>query len=433
MGGAPSTLDYIKQSYKSFCEGANELDFSSIADDITEVSNSAFSIFLEDFIVNDKYMRGASPELRNKIIGSLWLMHSMVSLDKMSIKKVNDVNFIIKCYIKSNDPIYFLTKCLLRNYVWDGTRMYEWKQDVWVVSDNVNLSTYIPQIVNNIDMKHCFDDAKQGVDDMLKYYNSLSEQCNTFLNSEEYSSTISSIKRNVVTFNACADKIPCRSGVLDVGERYKRLYKRSDFFTVKLDYDPVKISSTIVDKFVFRVSCSNDELATLIISCGTRLAKTLTIVSGVPKSGKTTLLRTLCNLYGPLAYFKDENNSNIDYSIVRTYFIDENNLPSESELESIPCGHIVISCDECYPNELYAGRNVRTLHLSEIINKPKTDISSRLAPRLHKSSLLGWAITNCIDSAFKRIELDKTMDINEKYKRIANLLGLDYDKIKISN
>jgi hypothetical protein len=329
---------------------------------------------------------------------------------------------VSKTFGSSLEPAQIMLKYLKRAYVWDGSSFRIWRNDKWIQcsEESFTITGFVLDTASNtiIDNFGCEDkvvvDAVESMNSFLKNLavfalttdmKTLTERLIQIFSSRTEDKSI--IKAKILTdsgipgllklkcrrFNCSPILFPCHSGPVKLKKGKMRQYKKTDYFTLKLPFDPASSEEItgLSKKFLIGFKCNDIDLATMIIACASRLEPTLTIISGPSGSGKTTLLSILKILYGP--YATDNSQDNVDYDIVRTCFADDASfLQDDQRVKKHPCKNLVVACEMANITGSWGGRSVRHLHLEGEISEPVGDIVRKLSTRKQLGSIFGWAL-----------------------------------------
>lgn len=381
-----------------------------------------FGIWLEDFMVNDHQYQKYNDTGKSINIGCLCYMMTVVyesSVHKFHLK-TDYFSLVCKSFGSSLEPEQIMLKYLEQAYLWDGTSFRFWDNDKWCIIESLMVNKFVYDTYSNTYLRN-FGCSDKFVVDAVDSMNLFLQKITSFAFNikmeplterliQIFSSRIddkSIIKAKILTvsripgllkhkhnhFNKSPLLIPCHSGTVELKEKSMRKCKRTDYFTVTLPFDPASSEEITVlsENFLTGFKCNDIDLATMIISCASRLEPTLTIINGPSGSGKTTLLSILKILYGPFA--TDNFHDKVNYDLVRTCFIDDESILQDEEHVKIhPCKHLVVSCESSSIPRSWGGRLVNHLHFEEKISDPVSDIVRKLSTRKQLGSIFGWAL-----------------------------------------
>ena len=381
-----------------------------------------FSVFMEDALANNECYSFYTPHGKKIFAGCLCYINSIVGagldVKGTDLKPIAAASNITKAFVNVV-PVSKLATIIFSNiYTWDGSSMYYWDLDteLWEPCDEkllhcrqtiemtrLNCDIPMPDFENEL--------VTEGAAMLTKYLRDLAHEICDINNCP---SALEEIKQNSKRFNTKPHVIPCYSGPVNVSKSQHRIgYRNSDYFTIKLPFDPTKDLSKLTSNFVDNFQCPKDALASYFVRCGVSLTPTITIVCGPKGSGKSTLLKVARNMYGPYACEDTESACKFaDYNLVRTCFVDNFSYLFDSALsDEHPCDHLVVTCE---PKEYYkfaentsgtfGKRRVTCLTLNKSIDKcvVNCDMASKMSARKQQGSLLGWALQNYDDNEFKK-------------------------------
>lgn len=446
MGNIQYTPDqYASNSYNSFIKlfsSGGGLKKFGLVKDFQSYIDYEFGIFLEDFIVNDEEFQKYTTQEKKICVGCICFYHSSTPYNAKTYSEIISnipifANTIGKLYNDSTPPVKVLDGYFTSKYTWDGSLFYKSSGSEWIpcLEEELSCDGFIKESGIDCIIRSCdcnSDFVRDAINEFSNYCKSLLKAAQTYDGSPDYTLAISSIKDLAKKFNIANNKIPCKSGPVNISKGSQRNYKLSDLFTVKLNYDPSKDVTDLVSKFLDNVTCDNKILATHMVRCGASVKRTLTIVSGPKQSGKSTILALSSALYGPYACtMADHVGNNVNYELVRTCCIDDPSFINETAVSSHPCDHLVVSCENTDIGETYGGRQVKHLVLSGSIDEDDVilDVITKLSTRKQLASLLGWCLTNYDPNPF-RISRAPDNDIFSMLNSLRNYSHSDIDPME---
>lgn len=405
-------VKHATASYGSFIKGIDEETLKKTSPKkLQSLFDDQFSLFLDDFVVNDEQFQKYNNKGKEKCIGALLHVYSSVTFDEKTLfappPKFTDA--LLSAFEDDAEPSKLIRGYLITMFEWNGSQLLKWSGSAWApcqesemsINDfvhetgaDLNISTFgltEPSILN-------------GANAITSYLAKVRAAATGDL-TEIYSSILEASKESPTDFNKRSDTIPCHGVAINVGECSAASYKLSDHFTVRLAFDPDQSSSSLVTRFVGALQCDKDDLANHLIRWGCSVTRTLTIISGPEKSGKSELVKVAQALYGPYASNGAQHTANaVNYDLVRTCFYDDDSILSdEKAVKSHPCDHLVVVSNTETSFDRFGDRRVKRLVLSEPIDESdrKENISTNLSTRKQLGHLLGWALKHYDVKLFK--------------------------------
>lgn len=399
-----SVAKYANKTFGSFVEQLKleELKEAS-SGNFQKHMDYIFSVFLEDFFVCDETFLDFSDDDKVKCAGCLLFLYSTISFSLVE-KFPNPPKFgpaLLAGFVNDADPSMLLKAMLSSSTCFDGTNLFKWVGDEWVQCEDCDIVCGdcledFGSKANVTTLGLTQECAIKGCEAIRAYLELFNNTLSTFDTSESRTEVLSSIKEDIVEFNQKNNAIPCRDNIVLVHKCASRQYKTSDHFTVRLPFNHNQDFSQLVDDYFAELGASDESLANFIISCGSRLSNSITVIYGPKCSGRSTLSNLARTLYGPYACSGSEHDAgNVNYDLVRTCFYNDDSILKDSDLvRNHPCGHIVVISKEEPPRDTFAGRTVRKMHISNPIDKSDRteNILTKLGTRKQLSHVLGWAL-----------------------------------------
>lgn len=402
-------------SYSSFfstCLDDENVEKLFSGKNIVSKVDREFSLFVDDFLVNDEQLQEYTEKGKQVCVGALMFLNSTSPYDSVATSsKLSENVFtyaLVNLFNDNIDPEYALGKFLVSKYAWDGSSFFEWADQTWTrcSDDSLNCSELVQGAGLKTSIRTCGLTQSlvvEGVALFDAYRKSFLDKSSYFKGRDMYEKAVEYIKSNIKKFDQGSNLIPCCSGAVKVTKGSQRSYKPSDHFLTKLPYDPTKDSTKLVSKFVSNLKCDSSSLATTLVRCGVSVCRTLTIISGPKCSGKSTVLAVIKALYGPFVCTQAElETGTVNTELVRTCLIDNSSFLSEDKVSSHPISNLVVTCESSSIEGLFGGRKVKTLVLAHPLAEDdvKSGIVTNLSTRKQLGSLLGWCLHNYDLSSF---------------------------------
>lgn len=403
---ATSSIDYANETFDIFFNQLKLDDLEPITTDSRQNQiDHMFSVFVEDFIVNDKTFSGFPENDKIKCVAALLLTYSSLSfeLDNFCIKPPQYIQALLEGFEYQEEPREILEGLLASTTRYDGRNFFKWVHNNWVKCEESDIvcSDCCADFgsktnIRPLGLTNYF--AVKGSASIQEYMSLFNKAVSSFDTSKFRSDYLASLKHTVTKFNTKTKAIPCHDHVILLDKCIGRLYKPADQFLVRLPFNINQMKSPHVENYFLELNAEDNNLANFILSCGSRLNNTLTIVYGPPASGKSTIVNLVRALYGPYACSEAEHTAGIvNYDLVRTCFYDTDSpLKDPSLIKNHPCGHIVVVTDSYINPDILCSRLLRKLHFLDSIpvNNRKQNIILNLTTRKQLSHLLGWCLEN---------------------------------------
>ncbi|CAH6419018.1 Hypothetical protein HVR_LOCUS206 [uncultured virus] len=422
MGNKNTTPhSHAKSAVLSFIEGLKENEPKNANDNVDGFSafmKQKFAVYLEDHIANDGEFDEFNDKGKTKSLGIMLFMFATLPLDNItkSERKAKYIDVVSAKFEKRVSPSEFLSSYLKTNYAYDGADWYSWDdKSSWVKTSDISLGDYVTKLCLNVEVSNLglnSDLITAAVVSMNEYLASIKKEAETFIESDAYKKTIELMKSNPAPFNQKSNIIPCHSLAIYADECNGQGYESSDYFITKLNYDMDQSESRVVEKYLKHLNTDKNNLADFLVRCGCGVSKTLTVVSGPAKSGKSTLLKVARAMYGPYASTSDEFV--LGNKVVRVCFLNDRAFKDhEDDLKKHECDHLVVVSDSKFDGESFAGRSVRNLVFTETIKEEdhKENIFSNLNTRKQFGHLLGWAMKKYDSSLFRNSSADPVKEL----------------------
>jgi hypothetical protein len=405
-----SPAKLASESYGSFLK---ELHENTDALDVTNLAKSVdrqFSLFLEDFMVNDEQFQKFTNKGKKICLAGLCFMHGSIPFDSKATSvsaMVESAKYseVVLNYFNDDKPASdILSGYVLSMYAYNGSSFFVWNNSEWVPCSetDVTIDGFVKGSALSTEMKsYGLTDPllSKGLTEFTQYLKDLSDAVKSFRDSDTYTSVMANLKNDVKKFNFKPELISCFSGPVNVEDGSQRKYKPGDWVSVKLPYDPSKTTTDLVSTFVNSFKCDSKVLATHLIRCGVSVVPTLTIVTGPKGSGKTTFLEVVRALYGPYAC----SVGDMDNKLARVCCLDDVSLLSEDFVKKHSCDHLVVACDSLECDDFYGDRRVKRLTFTDPIDEDDLleNVVTKLTTRKQLGSLLGWCLQNYDVSLFQ--------------------------------
>lgn len=358
-----------------------------------------FSELLEDALVNNKTYRKLKEEEKVACVGSLLIYHAFVK--DMLQNPPKDWNPLAFCekFFEKVPTAKTLAQAVSINFWFENGQFYRWQNNLWVPCEESEV--LLIDAHTKIDFDPTLEtfgltspDVEAGRQWATVMLADLKAAVLAF--NDDLSDLFEIVKDRSMLPNQEPFALPCYKGVVDFSKGALREYKRSDLFTVKLPFDPIKKITPLTQKFLETFPCEKKILASTLVRWGYRGKRTLTILTGVDNSGKNTLAEYGRALYGPFACVEGDD---ANFDLVRTCFVSEKE--EEEDLEkfvrehpSVNLVYITNQPPECGPK--FGGRRVHKLEFTESIPESdrKKNIIPRVTTRKQLAGGLGWCLTN---------------------------------------
>lgn len=271
-----------------------------------------FEDIIEEFVLNDEDF--AKYEISNQsIICGLLAFY----INNVLKSDVNDqVVFFDKAYVLGLKPREAIFKFFARYYKWDGTNYYKyndteclWEKcefDMFPLGKGISCDLSIPSIN--------FKVWKIGVASIEKYIQSI------FSARFDENEIRAHIQSTITKFDVPNNIVYTKVNYFNLSTKTLGTINRTHRITSKLNYTPeLRSRDTLTHRYLKGLRVSREPLQVQIAKIADN-SDTVTIITGPPGSGKTTLCKIIQNLYadrpGQTVYF-DENK--IDYAKIQSY------------------------------------------------------------------------------------------------------------------
>jgi hypothetical protein len=373
-----------------------------------------FAVFMEDFIVNNKTFAKFDAPTQKRVIGALFFFHCTMPdvdtvktfqspADALELGKASKYSAeVAKCYADAVPVADVCERYLKKTYVWDGTSFLRWVETAWVhcEGESLNCDDLVECGGLFCDLRDCGLDTPlvgDALSDMSEFLSCFADDVEEFCQSEKFAAALASIKSKPVAFDKPSLLIPGYSTVLDASSGGVRKHSQRDHILTRLHYDVDQNETSVVTKLTRNFACDPTALATAILRCGVSTGqRTLTVISGPPASGRTTILKLVRALFDPYVCNGLEHDDGFD-ECVRACLCDDGSL-SEEEIANHPCEHLLLVARSDVTLEgTFGGRTVTTLKLTGPVAQERVEstVLEHLTTRRQLGSLLGWCFSNC--------------------------------------
>lgn len=400
--GNVTAAEHAVNVFRNFSENLTTKNLKPDVSDeeFSTVLKHDFGVFLEDILVNDKTYESFSDEEKPRFLGALcyYFTVTLISANQSSPKSISFTRSVGSAFCQAVPTEQLLVEFINASYAWNGESFCVWDGSSWTrcSQEAVNCDKLVAGIMSDVQISNFGINSEPldtGITQIVAYLAALKEGARTLSSSQRYTETLDALKSKVVKFNGPSLTIPGFSSVVDVSRSASRCYEFEDTFTQRLPYDASTEETETVRKFTSSLDCSNEELATVLVSSGVSLGRNLTIVSGPKRSGKSAVLSLIKSLYGPFVCTQEDYESGtVNLEQVRTCLIDENSFPSEKFLREHKVDQLIVTCESCDLAGEFAGRKVKRLKLLSPIETVAPNIVKELSTRKQLGSLLGWSL-----------------------------------------
>jgi len=348
----------------------------------------SFNNYFEDILINDVILvKYTGHEL------SAFITYILLSQARDN-NKIWDVEGMCDAWYKNKSSKKMLQKMMTERYNMDNKgNYYEWKNKRWILCDEKD-------ILNDdlvFDLELFIVDFKSGaIDRATNWFVANREKTRELIKKIDRKNLVEYIKdKKKIEFNKEEYKLQVNNGVVNFQNMdvYKETHK--DYFTQILKYD-IYIPKPSTDKFMDIFNCAGDNITEILKTWACRGERTLTFIVGSQNSGKSVLCRIAHKMYEPYAVYFDNGDFNetiIDYKIIRTCFIDnDETFIFEDFIRCHPCVNLVFTC-KVMPKitPWFGDRKVLVGFLEEIVEE-KIDKNIEKAMINELGGLLGWLL-----------------------------------------